>query len=60
MDDELALRVHLDLELKREPIAGLFRVEGETAVEFSGFLELVRLLDRAREAAEVASGASQP
>jgi hypothetical protein len=47
------VRLTLDLELDREPIAGTLRRAGKADVPFSGWIQLVSLLQTAATSDEV-------
>jgi hypothetical protein len=47
------VRLSLDLELDREPIAGTLRRAGKADVPFSGWIQLVSLLQTAATSDEV-------
>jgi hypothetical protein len=46
------LRVEIELTLQTEPISGRLRTDRDPEHEFTGVLELIGLLDQARDAAE--------
>jgi hypothetical protein len=60
VDGNRVLRVELDLDADSEPISGRIRGWGIVAREFRGALELIELLDQARDAEQPGGAPSAP